>query len=375
MTRQRVLAATITLALYGIFLTGYLHYHPTGIPGLLRVGGRFVSAPDSVPPGVPIIPNEWGYDGQFYYRLALTPFTRTPTAYGIRLDAPAYREQRLLYPLLARALALGRVERIPAAMVVLNVLLLGGLALLGARLAERAGRHPLWGLVVPLGVPFLYSLSRDLAEILEATLIAGALLLRDRHRLAAGLLLALAVLSRETALLLAGAIALTAVIETRGHLGRAMVRVWPEVAPPLIAYAAVQIWLWSVWGTTGSGQGAGSNIGLPFVGVVTALRTARIDHFLEVGYLLIFAVMVARNRRGNPAPGVIGVAWILYAVLLSLTSPSVWDGSAAFFRAATELLFLGSLLLLSSATAGARRMLWSGIGLWVVMAVGVLHAT
>src|SRR6266436_1733061 len=45
-----------------------------------------------------------GYDGQFSYWLAVDP---SPAAAGTHFDVPAYRYQRILYPLLARALALG----------------------------------------------------------------------------------------------------------------------------------------------------------------------------------------------------------------------------------------------------------------------------
>ena len=38
-----------------------------------------------------------GYDGQFFYRLALRPWTQTRTEFGITFDEPAYRQQRLVY--------------------------------------------------------------------------------------------------------------------------------------------------------------------------------------------------------------------------------------------------------------------------------------
>src|SRR5580765_5904599 len=43
-----------------------------------------------------------GYDGQFAYWLAIDP---SPAAAANHFDTPAYRYQRILYPLLARALA------------------------------------------------------------------------------------------------------------------------------------------------------------------------------------------------------------------------------------------------------------------------------
>jgi len=60
-----------------------------------------------------------GYDGQFAYYIAIDP---TPKDVGPKLDAPAYRYQRILYPLLARALALADPAGIPWTMLLVNVL-------------------------------------------------------------------------------------------------------------------------------------------------------------------------------------------------------------------------------------------------------------
>ncbi len=49
-----------------------------------------------------------GYDGQYYFRLALDPLASQQTAFGITLDHPAYRQQRILYPALAHLFLLLR---------------------------------------------------------------------------------------------------------------------------------------------------------------------------------------------------------------------------------------------------------------------------
>lgn len=372
-TDSPLLAAVITWAIYALFLFAYLSRHSTGLAGLVRLGSRFVAQADSVPPGVPILPNHGGYDGQFYYRLAVTPFTHTPVAVGIRLDSPAYRQQRILYPLLARAVAGGRIERIPLAMALVNFLLLGLLAALGARIARAAGHHALWGLAFSLSIPLLYTMSRDLTEILETTLLAAALLLRSRHRFVSGWLLALAVLARETALFVAVAIALAALIEERGRLGRAAARVWPEVLPPVMVYVAWQSWLWSAWGVTGSAQGGSATLGLPLAGLAgELLRHAGPDHYIEIGFILLFTVAVGLVLREGRAPLLPMLAWVLYTLLLSLTTRIVWVGSAGFFRAFSEACFFGTMLLLSSRLRPARWMLWSSLSAWAIMAAGLV---
>src|SRR3972149_9882916 len=58
-----------------------------------------------------------GYDGQFAYYIAIDP---APRVVAPKLDAPAYRYQRILYPLLAPALALGGPAAIPWPMLLVG---------------------------------------------------------------------------------------------------------------------------------------------------------------------------------------------------------------------------------------------------------------
>jgi hypothetical protein len=73
-----------------------------------------------------------GYDGQFAYYLALDPIGAAD-----KLDAPAYRTQRILYPMLARWLALGQPDWIPWTLVLVNLVAL----VAGTALMEQFLRH------------------------------------------------------------------------------------------------------------------------------------------------------------------------------------------------------------------------------------------
>ena len=86
-----------------------------------------------------------GADGQFYLRLAFNPFTPQQNEHGIRLDNPPYRQQRLLYSLLAWLLAVGQPPLFPAMLIAINYAGLCTLAWIGARLAQSLGRSPAWG--------------------------------------------------------------------------------------------------------------------------------------------------------------------------------------------------------------------------------------
>ena len=139
-----------------------------------------------------------GYDGQFAYWLAIDA---SPAAAGAHFDAPAYRYQRILYPLLARLLALGQPGIVPWTLITVNLL-----AQVGGVLAVEAWLHAQgvsrwYALTYGLWVGLVVSVRLDLNEPLSYALIAAAFVAQHRGRvwLAATCLL-LATFAKETAL-------------------------------------------------------------------------------------------------------------------------------------------------------------------------------
>ena len=116
-----------------------------------------------------------GYDGQFYYRLSLDPFTTRNTDFGVTLDDPAYRQQRIFYPFLVWMFSGGGRFGVPLQMIVVNFVALIWIGWIGANFAQRVHRHAWWGLLFPLYPGFILSLSRNLTEILQTALLLSAL--------------------------------------------------------------------------------------------------------------------------------------------------------------------------------------------------------
>lgn len=144
---------------------------------------------------------EWGYDGQFSYQIALDPLRGWKYT-----DDPAYRYQRVLYPLLARGLALGQPGLVPYALIVVNVGAIGLCAYTAARLLVRYGARAWYALPCGLYAGLLIALRLDTHEPLSYALILLALWFHACERnLAGACALALAVFAKETALLAVGA--------------------------------------------------------------------------------------------------------------------------------------------------------------------------
>ena len=106
------------------------------ITDLLRIGTVYGN-PGQVPRGAYVFARSTGYDGQFYYRLALDPANLHSTAFGITMDAP-YRFMRIGYSALAWLLSLGQHAAVPYVLVAINVAALAALGYLGGVLAQQA---------------------------------------------------------------------------------------------------------------------------------------------------------------------------------------------------------------------------------------------
>jgi hypothetical protein len=318
-----------------------------------------------------------GYDGQFYYRMARNPANLSWSAYGIGMDA-WYRFVRIGYSALAWLGSAGQVPALPWALVIINVLAVGAIAVLGGRFAHEAGRHALWGLLLAGYFGLATSVARDLTEPLAAAcLLGGILAYRHRQWLAAAGLFAFAGLTRETALVAPFALAivrLVAMARRRARPGREDL-VW--LIPALI-FVAWEVVLRLTSGVIPIFQDSGKNAGAPFVAAVMAIGHnfghlassvpgapgAIIIWCLELLVLTLFAVMALCSLRATTVPVYERLALVLYVVEIFCLSPTNWDGYADL-RSFVEVYLLATLILFA-----APRKLW-----WFAATAGPLFLT
>ena len=335
----------------------------TSVAGFTVAGDRFVD-PALTPDRLPVTQESGGYDGQFVYRLALQPWTQQRTDYGITLDNPAYRQQRIATPALAWAVGLLPGVSTALALLLVNVAALTVAAAFAVRLAVALGRHPVAGLVlaVPAGMPI--SLGRDLTEpVAWAAVLAGLWYARQQRWPATAAALTVAVLARETSLVVVAGLAAAQLWrllsgDLRGNRGALA---W--LAVPAVTAVAWQLVLLRAWGVLpvrsgGTTSFAGQPVlrvldtlaaGVPGPPVLTAVVTAE-----RVGVLALFgyaAVALATRRAG--ATGGEAVAWAL-SVLMALAVAG-WTSDVQFLRAANEAIGLSVLVALSDRRSRAGR--------------------
>jgi hypothetical protein len=354
---------------------------------LIRLGspGAFPLAGGSdIGPGTPagLVLHPTGYDGQFVYRLALDPFTRLRTAHGITLDLPSYRQQRIMTPLLAHALAELPGLEVTVALIVINVLAVAVAVWFGTALAQDFGRAPLLGLVLAIPACMSISVGRDLTEpVAWAAALAGIYFVRRRRRVPAALVLTVAVLARETTLVIVVGLVLG---EAWALARRRPPATWRAawLLGPVVVAAGWQLWLWHVWGNlpvrTGQGENASS---FPAVGVVDSLFWGVLGHRssgLGIGLaefverVVLLALIVAAgwqiSRRRTTASVGEGCAWVL-AVLLAFSLRG-WHTDVAFLRATLESWGM-SVIVLMQARSGSRYPLAAAAA--VTIGVGAMY--
>jgi hypothetical protein len=326
----------------GLALVGNVFAYPWELPGGLEVQGYL------------------GYDGQFYYRLARNPANLSWSAYGIGMDA-WYRFVRIGYSALAWLGAAGQVAAVPWAMVVINLLAVGAIAFLGGRLAQEAGRHALWGLLLAGYFGLATSVARDLTEPLAAACLLGAILAyRHRHWLTAAGLFAFAGLTRETALVAPFALAIVRLVAMARHRTRPGREdlVW---LIPALFFVAWEVVLRLATGQIPIFQDSGKNAGAPFVAAFGAIGHnfgdvirsipgapgAVIIWDLELLVLALFAVAALCSLRATTVPVYERVALVLYIIEIFCLSPTNWDGYADL-RSFVEVYLLATLILFAA---------------------------
>ncbi len=261
-------------------------------------------------------------DADLFLRVAGDPFGD-----GGAIDAPelygdAYRYGRILFPLVAWALALGQPEWVDVSLLAVSTLGLGLGVAAAVELLRRRGVGPgamRWLLVVPA---IWMGLRGAFSEWFVLGLVLVAFLLElDGRRRWAGVVFALVLVSREVMVL-----ALVPIIlhDLRRDAGAGLAR-WSAVVVIPVAW---HIWVWQRVGSLPVLDGSVSRreaVDYPLAGVVRAFSELGADGVLvfvaALGAVTVgVAVLVAVRAPWYP----VSHAAVLVALSIVVFGPNVW---------------------------------------------------
>ena len=349
---------------------------------LFIMAGHVYTHRAQLPRGLLLVPSA-GYDGQFYYRLALDPANWHTTAFGITMDQ-SYRYTRLGYPLLAWIFSLGQHQLVPVVLVVLNLLGVAAMAMLGGMFARQSGRHALWGLAFAAYFGLVISVGRDTAEPLAEVCMLGGLLAYRRGStpmyLLATALFAYGAITRETILFAPAAIAVTRLIAIARR------RANPGVADltwvvPAAGYGLVEVLVhFVVKGEFPLLANSSRNLTVPFTALVDALKynaahinTAHLSPIdiamLEYATLAIFILAGLAVLAVTTAPAHERLAFVFFVLQLGLLSSQIWTSTFGEGRSLIEPYLLALVLLVATPR---RYLSWPYLGMIIACVLPAL---
>ncbi len=182
------LAAVHALVMYSIKPYGY------NLSSMMRISQNEKEgvASEYFQKGMVIFDDKGGYDGQFYYYVAMDPFMNK----GYFKNA--YRQQRILYPLIAHLLVFGKESLLPYALYIVNLMSLAMGIYFLILILKQYSVNPMWSLFYGLSPSSIMTIQYDLPSPLSIALIITAIYFYiNRNLLLTVVFMALSFLARE----------------------------------------------------------------------------------------------------------------------------------------------------------------------------------
>ena len=336
---------------------------------------------DEAPSWLTVQPPDQAFDGQFFYRLGVAPWTEADAIDGVTFDLPALRNARWGYGALAFVASAGQARFVPWALIGLNVLAAGAVGAMGGRLARSSGRHVAWGLLFVLWPGFAYSLSLDTSELVAgAFVLAGLCAAREARWLIAAAALSAAVLTRDTAAVVPAGLAAAGAwtywqARARDSVAAAVaIRQLLAGLLPLVVFGLWQLVQWSrfdEWPLASSGD---NNLAAPFTGLLDQLGQLlppdggeAAFRLLSVATLLGVVLLAAFSSRRSTAPLGEKLGLAACVVVLACLNDYLWSGATAFMRAGTEAGLLAVAVVLADRRRVPAELAAVGMGgLWLL---------
>lgn len=355
-TQARVITPTLLVLFFSILFVVFTlaknHWDPFAF---VLIGGKFDPRVDN-----PF----YGYDGQFVYQIAVDP------ANGWQyVDVPAYRYQRILYPMLVRLLSLGNPIVIPWILIVVNWLCLVIDTWLIEGWLRKHGFNPWYALSVGGFAGLWLGLRLCLTEPLAFLLVLGGIrLFEQRNIWASALCFALALLTREVTVLFALGVVVSLLFRRQFRLAFA----WGSVV--LLPFLAWQWILWQWFGELGIRSGGAFSTpvewlpyrawwGVAFINLSLFLLMS--IFVLPVGILPSLIAIGASIRTLTERPDSIA-SWVmlLHGLLIAVLPRSILLDPSGLIRTLTGLVI--SVLFYGISNNSKRALSYSLLGLFLM---------
>ncbi|MCM8819701.1 MAG: hypothetical protein NC925_02785 [Candidatus Omnitrophica bacterium] len=332
------------------------------ISGFFYIGQKYKWQP-LLPNGAFIHKND-GYDGQFYLYIAQDPFIlKGPEEKYQYIDSPAYRYQRIVFPLISFILSRGDKEKIPYIFILINLssLIAGSWIII---LMCKLENKPLsYSFFYAFSTGFLISIMRNLVEPLASFFAICGIYFYFRKKFEKmSLAFTFSVLTKETFALMPLGIMIQIFFET--FLSLIKINKVPDDKKliskkiffsiiPILSFFIWQLYIFKQFGKFSYQEGMG-NMGFPFYGIIEKTYSLYLNSLISYrslfemlsfsSILLIFIFLIYNIfAKKNPLLGI----GLVYIVFISLYSKDIWCEFYSFSRVANELFIIAILYLIN----------------------------
>jgi len=286
-------------------------------------------APEYIQKGMVVFDRGGGYDGQAYYYVAMDPFLT------IGLYKDGYRQQRVIYPLVARIAAFNDVRLLPYSLYYVNLIALAFGVYFFILLLRRLSLSPLWSLLYGLAPPSIMTIQYDLPSVLcMAFIVAAVYFYLEENLLLTVMLFSLAFLTREDTIVVFAPLFIWEVHSRRSFKRAAL------LAASLVPFFLWQNYIFRTLGTLPTAESSTVVSFVPFSGIYGHLKTsagASAKDALKgainiVIFVYLMALLCLMGWRLTKTRHLFYYVTTAYALLAVVTVPSQWNNFNGLLR-------------------------------------------
>ncbi|MBI3754580.1 MAG: hypothetical protein HY265_00240, partial [Deltaproteobacteria bacterium] len=247
----------------------------------------------------------------------------------------AYRQQRILYPLMASLLAFGKENLLPYTLYVVNLLALAVGMYVVILILKQYSLHPLWSLFYGLSPSSIMTIQYDLPSPMSIGLIIAAIYFYiNRNLLLTVVFMALSFLTREDSI-----VVFVPLLIWDYQCNRQVKRI------VLLMSCLIPFFLWQLFVTAKlenapMATSAEAISLIPFSGILGYLKTIEFGDVKQIGRqfstLLVFSYFVALSiiiiKKLAEARHLFYYMIAAYCLLAVFTVPSQWDNYNGLLR-------------------------------------------
>lgn len=278
--------------------------------------------------GMVIFTHGGGYDGQNYYYVAMDSLSDMNYK-------NAYRQQRMLYPLFARILALDKKSLLPYTLYAANMLALSLGMYFFILLLRQYSASPWWSLFYGLSPSTIMTIQYDLPSPVSISLIIAAICFYTNKKIIlTTIFMSLAFLAREDSIMVLMPLLIWDYQNSRRFKRIAL------LSACLMPFFLWQIFVTAKLGNTPVATSAETISFIPFSGIVGYLKTIELDNFKHIGrqlsaiivflYFIGISAIIAKKLMRKQHLFYYAVA--AYCLLSVFTVPSQWDNYNGLLR-------------------------------------------